>query len=467
MGLVLPHKFTDTMERRIARLNYLSKTFSTLGLSEPVLKAVTSKGYDVPSPIQEQSIGAVLSGKDVMAAAQTGTGKTAAFALPIVDMLASQNNKARPNHVKALILTPTRELAAQVAQSVVESHKYTDLRSGVVFGGVSANPQMKMLRRGCEILTATPGRLLDLHSQNAVKFNQLSILVLDEADRMLDMGFIHDLKRIMKLLPTKRQSLLFSATFSDEIRALAKSFVRDPIEISVTPKNAAATTVKQSIVHVDKSNKSKLLVKLIEENNWQQVLVFSRTKHGANRIAKQLNAKGISALAIHGNKSQGARTKALGEFKAEKLQVLVATDIAARGIDIDLLPNVVNYDLPHVPEDYVHRIGRTGRAGATGEAISFATGDDSKQLKAIQNLIGKHIDVLEIPGLSEKPSAQAPIKTPKAKRPKKPKTARSHSHASGKDKANGYGNSIGNGNRNSKGRGNAESQHRGHARAKT
>ncbi|WP_371193249.1 DEAD/DEAH box helicase [Glaciecola sp. SC05] len=399
----------------------MSVSFSELGLSKPVLDAIADQGYETPSPIQAQAIGAVLSGKDVMAAAQTGTGKTGAFALPIVHMLNAHPQRPKPNHVKALILTPTRELAAQVAQSVLLSHKYTNMNSTVAFGGVSINPQLKSLRKGSDVLTATPGRLLDLYSQNAIKFTDLSILVLDEADRMLDMGFIHDLKRIMKLLPTKRQTLLFSATFSDDIRQLAKQFIKDPIEISVTPKNAAATTVEQHIVHVDKSNKSKLLATLIADNKWQQVLVFSRTKHGANRIAKQLNAKGLTSLAIHGNKSQGARTKALSDFKSGNLRVLVATDIAARGIDIDLLPNVVNYDLPHVPEDYVHRIGRTGRAGATGSAVSFVTNEDGKQLKAIQNLIGQHINVLEVAGLSEKPSTQAPIRAPKPKRPKRVK----------------------------------------------
>jgi ATP-dependent RNA helicase RhlE len=399
----------------------MNVSFEELGLSQAVLDAVADQGYKTPSPIQQQAIGAVLSGKDVMAAAQTGTGKTGAFALPMVHMLSAHPQRPKPNHIKALILTPTRELAAQVAQSVLDSHKHTNLHSAVVFGGVSINPQMKSLRRGVDILVATPGRLLDLYSQNAVKFDQLSILVLDEADRMLDMGFIHDIKRIIKLLPPKRQNLLFSATFSDDIRALAKQFINNPVEISVTPKNAAATTVEQAIVHVDKANKSRLLAKLIDDNDWQQVLVFSRTKHGANRIAKQLSAKGLESLAIHGNKSQGARTKALTDFKAGKLRVLVATDIAARGIDIDLLPNVINYDLPHVAEDYVHRIGRTGRAGATGNAVSFVTDEDGKQLKSIQNLIGQHIPVKIVAGLSVEPMAQAPIKSPKPKRHKKVK----------------------------------------------
>ena len=399
----------------------MSVSFSELGLSPAVMQAIADQGYTQPSPIQQEAIGPVLSQKDVMAAAQTGTGKTGAFALPIVNLLSESAHRASPNQVKALILTPTRELAAQVAESVAACHQHTSLRSTVVFGGVSINPQMKQLRRGCDILVATPGRLLDLFQQNAVKFSELEILVLDEADRMLDMGFIHDIKRIMKLIPAKRQTLLFSATFSDDIRQLAKQFTNNPVEVSVTPKNSTAPSVDQAIVHVQKSNKTALLIKLIQENKWEQVLVFSRTKHGANRIAKKLETQGIKAAAIHGNKSQGARTKALAEFKSKDLNVLVATDIAARGIDIDRLPNVINFDLPHVPEDYVHRIGRTGRAGATGHAVSFVTDEDTKQLKDIQNLIGKHIDVLEVKGLSVSGVAQAALKAPKDKRPKKPR----------------------------------------------
>ncbi|MDG1253968.1 MAG: DEAD/DEAH box helicase [Glaciecola sp.] len=405
----------------------MSVSFSELGLSPAVMQAIADQGYTQPSPIQQEAIGPVLTQKDVMAAAQTGTGKTGAFALPIVHLLSESAHRASPNQVKALILTPTRELAAQVAESVAACHQHTSLRSTVVFGGVSINPQMKQLRRGCDILVATPGRLLDLFQQNAVKFSELEILVLDEADRMLDMGFIHDIKRIMKLIPAKRQTLLFSATFSDDIRQLAKQFTNNPVEVSVTPKNSTAPSVEQAIVHVQKSNKTALLIKLIQENKWEQVLVFSRTKHGANRIAKKLETQGIKSAAIHGNKSQGARTKALAEFKSKDLNVLVATDIAARGIDIDRLPNVINFDLPHVPEDYVHRIGRTGRAGATGHAVSFVTDEDTKQLKDIQNLIGKHIDVLEVKGLSVSGIAQAALKAPKDKRPKKPRRTSSGS----------------------------------------
>lgn len=397
-------------------------SFSSLGLSSALVNAVEAKGYTTPTPIQEQGIPAVLSGKDVMAAAQTGTGKTAAFTLPLIEKFSVNYKPTRANHIKALVLTPTRELAAQVANNVDEYKVNTPIKSHVVFGGVSINPQMKNLRKGCDILVATPGRLLDLFQQNAIKFTDLEVLVLDEADRMLDMGFIHDIKRVLKLLPQKRQNLLFSATFSDDIRRLAANLVNNPLEITVTPNNAAAPSVEHSIVFLEKANKSRLLSHLIEANNWQQALVFSRTKHGANRLTKQLNAKGISAAAIHGNKSQGARTKALKEFKSGELRILVATDIAARGIDIDQLPNVVNYDLPNVAEDYVHRIGRTGRAGSTGQAVSFVTLDDIKQLSDIQNLIQQIIPVVHVKGLSsEHKLPNIPLKPLKAKKPKKHK----------------------------------------------
>ena len=337
-------------------------SFASLGLSDPIVKAVAEQGYDTPSPIQQQAIPAVLQGQDVMAAAQTGTGKTAGFTLPILERLLP-GQRAGANQARVLILTPTRELAAQVGQSVETYGKHLPLRSTVVFGGVKINPQMMALRKGADVLIATPGRLLDLYKQNAVRFDHLEVLVLDEADRMLDMGFIHDIKRILAVLPPKRQNLLFSATFSKEIRELAKGLVHDPVEISVTPRNSTAETVKQWIAPVDKKQKAPLLIKLINDNGWHQVLVFTRTKHGANKLTTQLEKAGIKAAAIHGNKSQNARTKALAEFKDNRLQALVATDIAARGLDIDQLPQVVNFDLPNVPEDYVHRIGRTGRAG--------------------------------------------------------------------------------------------------------
>ena len=352
-------------------------SFDSLGLSEPILKAVLEKGYDKPSPIQEQAIPAIVSGKDVMAAAQTGTGKTAGFTLPLLNRLAG-GELARANHVRALILTPTRELAAQVAASVETYGKYLPLRSTVVFGGVKINPQMMALRKGADVLVATPGRLLDLYNQGAIKFSQLEVLVLDEADRMLDMGFIHDIRKILNVLPARRQNLLFSATFSEEIRKLAKGLVNDPVEISVSPRNTTVSSVKQWIHPVDKKRKSELLCHLIHKHQWEQALVFSRTKHGANKLVKQLLAAGITAIAIHGNKSQGARTKALAEFKAGSVRILVATDIAARGLDIDQLPQVVNFDLPNVPEDYVHRIGRTGRAGASGQALSHVSADEFK-----------------------------------------------------------------------------------------
>jgi len=397
--------------------------FTKLGLSDAILEAVKKQGYDTPSPIQEKSIPLILEGKDVMAAAQTGTGKTAGFTLPILQLL-SKGQPTKSNQVRTLILTPTRELAAQVQDSVSTYGKQLSLKSTVVFGGVKINPQMQKLCGGVDILVATPGRLLDLYSQNAVKFDELEIIVFDEADRMLDMGFIHDIKRILKILPAKRQTLMFSATFSDEIRKLAKSLVNNPVEISVTPRNSTVKSVKQWIHPVDKSKKQALLTQLIKDHGWYQVLVFSRTKHGANRIATQLGKKGISASAIHGNKSQGARTRALADFKNGKVNVLVATDIAARGIDIAELPHVVNFDLPHVPEDYVHRIGRTGRAGSKGEAISLVSADEVKQLFDIERLTQKKLERIMVDdfvpdhNLPESLKKQLP---PKKKKPKKDK----------------------------------------------
>lgn len=359
--------------------------FEHLGLSSSILKAIQDKGYNTPSPIQAETVPVVIQGKDVMAAAQTGTGKTAGFTLPLLEKLLD-GQPSQGQQPRVLILTPTRELAAQVEDNVKAYSKYTSLRSAVVFGGVKINPQIAKLKRGVDILVATPGRLLDLYNQKAVNFKRLEILVLDEADRMLDMGFIHDIRKILAILPEKRQNLLFSATFSDDIRRLAKGILHQPVEISVTPRNATAKTVEQWVHPVNKSRKTALLTHLIHQNDWHQVLVFSRTKHGANRLARTLEAKGIQAAAIHGNKSQGARTKALAEFKSGKLQALVATDIAARGIDIDQLPYVVNMELPNVAEDYVHRIGRTGRAGADGLAVSLVCEEENKLLKAIERL---------------------------------------------------------------------------------
>ena len=399
-------------------------SFESLGLNKPLLQAIEEKGYTEPSPIQAKAIQAVLTKRDVMAAAQTGTGKTAGFTLPMLQLL-DAGEPAKNNQVRALVLTPTRELAAQVADSVETYSKHLNIRSQCVFGGVKINPQMMKLRKGADILVATPGRLLDLYSQNAIKFDNLEMLVLDEADRMLDMGFIHDIKRIFKLLPARRQNLMFSATFSEDIRELAKGLVYKPIEISVSPANSTAKRVEQKLYNVDQGKKGKLLIKLIKQNDWQQVLVFSRTKHGANRIARNLESRNISAAAIHGNKSQGARTKALANFKDKSVRVLVATDIAARGLDISQLPQVVNYDLPQVAEDYVHRIGRTGRAGAEGLAVSLVSGDEFKNLNDIEQLIQQHIPRAEddefVPQMPL-PTSKA-IKPPKKKKPKKNKKA--------------------------------------------
>ncbi|MFV8781292.1 DEAD/DEAH box helicase [Microbulbifer sp. SA54] len=379
--------------------------FEDLGLAPELARAVAEQGYTQPTPIQSQAIPVVMRGGDVMAAAQTGTGKTAGFTLPLLHRL-SAGERARNNQVRALVLTPTRELAAQVFDNVQSYSQYLPMRHSVVFGGVKINPQMMRLRGGADILVATPGRLLDLYNQRAIKFDQLEALVLDEADRMLDMGFIHDIKKILRVLPAKRQNLLFSATFSPEIRALAKGLVNDPVEIDVSPRNTTTETVRQKLHPVDKARKPALLCHLIRENNWHQALVFSRTKHGANRLVKQLESSKISAAAIHGNKSQNARTKALADFKSGKVQILVATDIAARGIDIDQLPQVVNFDLPNVPEDYVHRIGRTGRAGARGQAVSLVSADEIKQLRDIEKLINKQIEREEIDGFE--PDHQLP-----------------------------------------------------------
>lgn len=372
-------------------------TFESLGLSEALVQAVQEKGYNSPTSIQQQAIPAILRGDDLMAAAQTGTGKTAGFTLPILQKLLDKPHP-KSNHVYALILTPTRELAAQVHDSVVAYGKYVNLRSAVVFGGVKINPQMMLLRQGVDVLVATPGRLMDLHQQNAIQFNEVEVLVLDEADRMLDMGFIRDIKKIISLLPKRRQNLLFSATFSPDIRQLAKGLLNKPLEIDIAPRNTPHELVVQKMHPVDKASKVRLLSHLIQTENWYQVLVFARTKHGADRLVRQLAQDGIRATAIHGNKSQPQRTQALADFKKGKVQVLVATDIAARGIDIDQLPHVINFDLPDVAEDYVHRIGRTGRAGSTGEAISLVSADEFKQLRDIEKLIKREIPRVEIEG---------------------------------------------------------------------
>jgi len=387
-------------------------SFEDLGLNASVLQAIQQQGYDNPTPIQKKAIPVVLSGADVMASAQTGTGKTAGFTLPLLQRLAQARHRkkgANRGQVRALILTPTRELAAQIGESVNLYGKFTQLTSAVVFGGVSINPQISRLRKGVDILISTPGRLLDHAGQGTVDLSALEILVLDEADRMLDMGFIHDVKRILALLPdtAQRQNLLFSATFSKDIKQLANRMLNAPQLIEVAPQNATADRIEQQIYKVDKSRKRELLSLLMSEEQWKQVLVFTRTKHGANRLAEQLTRDGHQAAAIHGNKSQGARTRALAGFKSGQIKVLVATDIAARGLDIDQLPNVVNYELPNVPEDYVHRIGRTARAGLSGKAVSLVCIDENKLLASIEKLIKKRLTVIIKDGFTPDPSIAA------------------------------------------------------------
>jgi len=372
-------------------------SFSDLGLMPELLRAVADKGYDTPSPIQTQAIPAVLAGRDVLAGAQTGTGKTAGFVLPILQRLLADTAHGSSRAPRALVLAPTRELAAQVAQSARDYGKYVQLRTYQVFGGVSINPQISALRAGCDILVATPGRLLDLVQQRFVDLSKIQVLVLDEADRMLDMGFIHDIKRIIKLLPQQRQNLLFSATYSDDIRGLAERLLRDPLSIQVAPRNAPIELVEQCAYRVQKEHKRHLLVHLIQAGQWRQVLVFTRTKHGANRLAQQLEGAGIKAAAIHGNKSQAARVKALDMFKNGQVTALVATEVAARGLDIKELPQVVNYELPNVPEQYVHRIGRTARAGADGVAISFVDGEERGYLKQIERLTRVQLEPMGLP----------------------------------------------------------------------
>ncbi len=375
--------------------------FTDLGLAEPLLRAIRDQGYDTPTPIQAQAIPQVLKGGDLMGGAQTGTGKTAGFTLPMLHRLAAQPHKKDARGriaIRALILTPTRELAAQVEESVRTYGKYLPLTSMVMFGGVGMQPQIDKLRKGVDILVATPGRLLDHHGQRTLDLSHVEIFVLDEADRMLDMGFIHDIKKVLAVLPVKKQSLLFSATFSDEIKNLADRLLNQPALIEVARRNSTVEAIEQKVHPVGRERKRELLAHLIKQGNWHQVLVFTRMKHGANRLTDFLNTQGITAMAIHGNKSQGARTKALADFKSGELQVLVATDIAARGIDIDQLPHVVNFELPNVPEDYVHRIGRTGRAGATGEAISLVCVDEAGFLTDIEKLIKRVIPRAVVPG---------------------------------------------------------------------
>jgi superfamily II DNA/RNA helicase len=397
-------------------------TFAALGLCAPLLQALESLGYKNPTPIQAKAIPLVLAGRDLMAAAQTGTGKTAGFALPLLQRLAESDDKVASNSIRALVLVPTRELAEQVQSSIRQYAEHLPLSVYAAYGGVSINPQMMRLRRGVDVLVATPGRLLDLFSQNAVKFKQVQTLILDEADRMLDLGFAQELSTVFAALPRQRQTLLFSATFSEEIRSLAKGRLRDPQSIEVSPPNTAAKTVTQWVVPVDKKRKAELFLFMLKDRKWGQVLVFVKTKRGADELVATLQAKKIRADAIHGDRPQASRLKALESFKAGEVQILVATDVAARGLDIDALPQVVNFDLPIVAEDYIHRIGRTGRAGATGEAISLVCADEAPLLGAIETLLKKTLSRDEEPGFE--PDHRVPLTGAAAvpKAPKKPKT---------------------------------------------
>ena len=425
-------------------------SFTSLGLSDALLKAISKQGYTEPTPIQQKAIPVVLEGHDILASAQTGTGKTAGFTLPMLHKL-SQNQVAKHRPIRALVLTPTRELAAQVHANIKTYSQFLDIRSTVIFGGVNQNPQIATLQRGVDILVATPGRLIDLESQRALSLSKVEFFVLDEADRMLDMGFLRDIERIMKLIPKNRQNLMFSATFSKEIKKLAHGILNHPVQVEATPENSTVESINQKVYRVAKGLKTGLIIKLILEGGWQQVLVFTRTKHGANNLCKKMVSAGISAAAIHGNKSQGARTKALAGFKSGEVQVMVATDIAARGLDIPLLPHVVNYELPNISEDYVHRIGRTGRAGASGEAISIVCGEEREYLKSIEKLVGLQLPVEIIEGFE--PDPNAPSSPPK----KKQRNAR-NSNPSGGGRQNGSSGNKSNRNKNRNRRSNNNSR---------
>ena len=418
-------------------------SFTTLGLSKSLLKAIDKQGYTSPSPIQAKAIPLILKGNDVLASAQTGTGKTAGFTLPMLQKLSEgQSEKRRP--IRGLILTPTRELAAQVHANVKAYSEFLDIRSTVIFGGVNQRPQVATIRNGVDILVATPGRLLDLQNQGLLSLSKIEILVLDEADRMLDMGFLRDIRKITDLLPKRRQSLLFSATFSKQIKSLANDFLYNPETVETTPENSTVDAIDQKIYRVAKTLKTGLIIKLISEGNWKQVLVFTRTKHGANRLCTKMEKSGITAAAIHGNKSQGARTKALAGFKNGSIRVLVATDIAARGIDIPLLPYVINFELPSISEDYVHRIGRTGRAGANGQALSLVSADETSYLKSIEKLTGLKLPVEIVEGFEPDPNAStAPIKQGqgRGRRPQNSNNRSSNTNRSGRSRGSSSANS--------------------------
>jgi len=427
-------------------------SFNSLGLSEALLKAVAKQGYTSPSPIQEKAIPLILKGRDILASAQTGTGKTAGFTLPMLQKL-SQGQQLRNRPIRALVITPTRELAAQVHNNVKAYSEFLDIRSTVIFGGVKQHKQVNALRKGLDVLIATPGRLLDLEDQGIISLAKIEILILDEADRMLDMGFLKDIKRILSLLPRRRQNLLFSATFSKEIKKLANGLLHNPALVEVAPENPTVDAIEQKVYRVAKKLKTGLLIKLISEGNWRQVLVFNRTKHGANKLCKKLISAGISAAAIHGNKSQGARTRALASFKSNSVRGLVATDIAARGLDIPLLPHVVNFELPNISEDYVHRIGRTGRAGASGEAVSLVSADETSYLSNIEKLVGLKIPVEIVEGFEPDPNASTePIKQGqgRGRRPQRGGGNRSKSKSGNRQSSGGAGNNK-NASRNNKG----------------
>jgi ATP-dependent RNA helicase RhlE len=414
-------------------------SFNSLGLSDALLKAISKKGYTTPSPIQKKAIPPILEGKDVLASAQTGTGKTAGFTLPILQIL-SQGKHLNHRPIRALILTPTRELAAQILANIKEYREFVDLRSTVIFGGVNQNPQTAQLRQGIDILVATPGRLIDLQNQGLVSLSKVEILVLDEADRMLDMGFLRDIERILKVLPSKRQNLMFSATFSKDIKKLAMGILHHPVQVEATPENTTVDAIIQKVYPCAKEKKTELIIKLITEGNWKQILVFTRTKQGANKLTESMIGAGIKAAAIHGNKGQGARTKALAGFKNGSLTALVATDIAARGLDIPLLPHVVNFELPNIPEDYVHRIGRTGRAGASGEAISLFSPDETVFLRDIEKLVGLKLPKENIPGFEPDPNASTePIKQGRGRQQRFPNPAKSNTANSNRSANNSFG----------------------------
>ncbi len=423
-------------------------SFNSLGLSNALLKAVSKQGYTTPSPIQQKAIPLILEGKDILASAQTGTGKTAGFTLPMLQKL-SQGQQLRLRPIKALVLTPTRELAAQVYNNVKAYSEFLDIRSAVIFGGVNQRPQVATIRNGVDILIATPGRLIDLQNQGLLSLSKIEILVLDEADRMLDMGFLRDIKKIISLMPTRRQNLLFSATFSKEIKKLANEFLHHPVLVEATPEKLTVDAIEQKVYRVAKGLKTGLIIKLISDGNWKQVLVFTRTKHGANRLCKKMVSAGISASAIHGNKSQGARTKALAGFKNNSVRILVATDIAARGLDIPLLPHVVNFELPNISEDYVHRIGRTGRAGASGEAVSLVSADETEFLRDIEKLVGLEIPVEIVEGFEPDPNASTkPIKQGQGGRRRSQKSNKPRSQSSRRSNDSGNSGNNRNANRN-------------------